>query len=44
MTLINPHKKVDVFTMNKRTVIILDSPEFGKVAFVAIGATLVGRF
>ncbi len=34
--------KVDVFTVNQRTVSILDSPEFGKVAFVCVGATLVG--
>ena len=34
--------KVDVFTVNQRSVSILDSPEFGKVAFVCVGATLVG--
>jgi len=32
----------DVFTVNKRSVMILETPEFGTVAFVAIGATLVG--
>ena len=34
--------QVDVFTVNQRTVSILDSQEFGKVAFVCVGATLVG--
>ncbi len=34
--------KVDVFTENQRTVSIFDSVEFGKVAFVCVGATLVG--
>jgi phosphatidylserine decarboxylase len=34
--------KVDVFTENQRTVSIFDSLEFGKVAFVCVGATLVG--
>mmetsp|Transcript_26232 Transcript_26232/g.65933 ORF Transcript_26232/g.65933 Transcript_26232/m.65933 type:complete len:193 (+) Transcript_26232:1613-2191(+) len=32
----------DIFTVNKRTVCIIKSPIFGKVAFVCIGATLVG--
>lgn len=34
--------KVDVFTVNQRTVSILHSQEFGEVAFVCVGATLVG--
>lgn len=33
---------VDVFTDNKRVVILIQTPQFGRVAFVAIGATLVG--
>ncbi|KAI9207931.1 phosphatidylserine decarboxylase-domain-containing protein [Polychytrium aggregatum] len=33
---------VDVFTENVRTVTVFDSPQFGKVAFVAVGAMLVG--
>ena len=33
---------VNVFTSNKRVVVLLDTPAFGLVAFVAIGATLVG--
>ena len=32
----------DVFTVNKRSVMIIDTPDLGQVAFVAIGATLVG--
>ncbi|KAK9807507.1 hypothetical protein WJX72_001112 [[Myrmecia] bisecta] len=32
----------DVFTENKRAVCMIDTPEFGEVAFVAIGATMVG--
>eukprot|EP00889_Picochlorum_renovo_P002830 jgi/Picre1/29860/NNA_005242.t1 len=32
----------DVFTINKRSLMILDTDTFGRVAFVAIGATLVG--
>ena len=32
----------DVFTVNKRSVMMIDSKEYGRVAFVAIGATLVG--
>ncbi|CAH2069658.1 unnamed protein product [Thlaspi arvense] len=35
-------KYCNVFTENKRTVAILSTAEFGKVAFVAIGATMVG--
>lgn len=32
----------NVFTQNKRAVVIIDSPQFGEVAFIAIGATMVG--
>lgn len=32
----------DVFTVNKRSVMLIDTPTFGRVAYVAIGATLVG--
>jgi phosphatidylserine decarboxylase len=32
----------DVFTQNKRSIMMIDSPSLGKVAFIAIGATLVG--
>lgn len=32
----------NVFTQNKRAVVILDSPIFGAVALVCIGATMVG--
>ncbi|KAK8494616.1 hypothetical protein V6N13_029860 [Hibiscus sabdariffa] len=35
-------KYCNVFTENKRTVAIISTVEFGKVAFVAIGATMVG--
>ncbi|KAL0734968.1 hypothetical protein Bca4012_011178 [Brassica carinata] len=35
-------KYCNVFTENKRTVAIISTAEFGKVAFVAIGATMVG--
>ncbi|WOL01555.1 phosphatidylserine decarboxylase proenzyme 2 isoform X2 [Canna indica] len=35
-------KYCNVFTENKRVVSIISSTEFGKVAFVAIGATMVG--
>lgn len=31
----------NVFTENKRAVCIIDSPDFGEVAFIAIGATMV---
>jgi len=31
----------NVFTENKRAVCLIDSPEFGRVAFVAVGATMV---
>ncbi|KAM1225717.1 hypothetical protein ACFX13_045151 [Malus domestica] len=35
-------KYCNVFTENKRVVSIISTAEFGKVAFVAIGATMVG--
>ncbi|WVZ67337.1 hypothetical protein U9M48_016428 [Paspalum notatum var. saurae] len=35
-------KYCNVFTENKRVISIISTPEFGKVAFVAIGATMVG--
>ncbi|WOG82228.1 hypothetical protein DCAR_0101390 [Daucus carota subsp. sativus] len=35
-------KYCNVFTENKRTVSIISTEDFGKVAFVAIGATMVG--
>jgi len=35
-------KYCNVFTENKRVVSIISTQEFGKVAFVAIGATMVG--
>uniref|UniRef100_A0A7N0TWE7 Phosphatidylserine decarboxylase n=1 Tax=Kalanchoe fedtschenkoi TaxID=63787 RepID=A0A7N0TWE7_KALFE len=35
-------KYCNVFTENKRTVSIISTAQFGKVAFVAIGATMVG--
>lgn len=42
---VNPmaiRQRLDVFTENARTVAILESPVFGKVAYVAIGAMMVG--
>ncbi|MCL7046913.1 hypothetical protein MKW94_009002 [Papaver nudicaule] len=35
-------KYCNVFTENKRVVTIISTEEFGKVAFVAVGATMVG--
>lgn len=35
-------KYCNVFTENKRTVSIISTEDFGKVAFIAIGATMVG--
>lgn len=32
----------DVFTVNKRSIMMIQSPSLGKVAFISIGATLVG--
>mmetsp|Transcript_34361 Transcript_34361/g.75167 ORF Transcript_34361/g.75167 Transcript_34361/m.75167 type:complete len:640 (-) Transcript_34361:228-2147(-) len=42
---VNPvaiNSPVNVLTENKRKVHIIDSPQFGKVAFVCVGATMVG--
>jgi phosphatidylserine decarboxylase len=42
---VNPmavRQKVDVYTENARTVTIIESAQFGKVAFVSIGAMMVG--
>jgi len=42
---VNPvavNSPVDVFTQNIRRFCIINSPEFGKVAFICVGATLVG--
>jgi phosphatidylserine decarboxylase len=42
---VNPvavNTSIDVYTENKRVVCPVDSPEFGLVTFVAIGATMVG--
>ncbi len=33
---------LNVFTENARVITMIDSPEFGPVAYIAIGATLVG--
>lgn len=33
---------VDVYTENKRTRVTIDSPQFGEVMFIAVGATMVG--
>jgi phosphatidylserine decarboxylase len=35
-------KNIEIFSENKRTLCILESPEFGKVLFLEIGATCVG--
>ncbi|KAF0388835.1 phosphatidylserine decarboxylase proenzyme [Gigaspora margarita] len=42
---VNPmaiRSELDVYCLNKRAVSYIDSPQFGKVAFVAIGAMMVG--
>jgi phosphatidylserine decarboxylase len=42
---VNPmaiRENVDVLTENKRHLVVIDSVEFGRVAFIAVGATLVG--
>jgi len=42
---VNPmaiRKPLDVLTENARTVVLLDNPIFGKVAYVAVGAMMVG--
>lgn len=35
-------KNIEIFTENKRTLCVLDSPQFGKVLFLEIGAICVG--
>ncbi|GAB4820295.1 hypothetical protein N2152v2_007341 [Parachlorella kessleri] len=32
----------NVFTENKRSILMLESPAFGRVAYIAVGATMVG--
>jgi len=42
---VNPiaiREKVDVYTENKRIVTTINSPVFGNVLFIAVGATMVG--
>jgi len=42
---VNPiavRQNVDVFTLNRRCKIFVESPEFGRVCIVCIGATMVG--
>lgn len=42
---VNPiaiNQNVNVYTHNKREVVEIESPEFGNVIFVAVGATMVG--
>ena len=42
---VNPlavRENIDVYTENRRLKVIVDSPHFGRVAIVCIGATLVG--
>lgn len=42
---VNPmavRKSFNVFTENSRTVIILETPKYGRIAYVAIGAMMVG--
>lgn len=42
---VNPiavRENVDVYSLNKRTSVIVDSPDFGKVMIICIGATMVG--
>ena len=42
---VNPvaiNSTVDVYSTNHRLVTLIDNPRFGKVAFIAVGATLVG--
>ena len=36
-------KNIDIFTQNRRSVTVLDSPLFGKALFVEVGATCVGQ-
>jgi len=42
---VNPiavRENVDVYSLNKRTSVIVESPEFGRVMIICIGATMVG--
>jgi phosphatidylserine decarboxylase len=42
---VNPmaiRSQIDVYLENKRTVTFIESPEFGRVAYVAVGAMMVG--
>eukprot|EP00299_Pterocystis_sp_00344_P004812 c16092_g1_i1.p1 GENE.c16092_g1_i1~~c16092_g1_i1.p1 ORF type:complete len:602 (+),score=139.83 c16092_g1_i1:51-1856(+) len=42
---VNPiaiNSELDVYSNNKRVIVVLESPEFGSVALVVIGATAVG--
>jgi phosphatidylserine decarboxylase len=42
---VNPmavRQRIDVYTENARTVCLIESEQFGKVAFVAVGAMMVG--
>jgi phosphatidylserine decarboxylase len=42
---VNPiavRENVDVYSLNKRTSVIVESPHFGKVMIICIGATMVG--
>ena len=34
--------RTDVFTENKRTVAVIESPQFGKIVYVVVGAMMVG--
>jgi phosphatidylserine decarboxylase len=36
-------ENVNVFTENVRTVSLIDSPVFGQVAYIAVGAMMVKR-
>ena len=36
------HERVNVFTENVRSISVLESDEFGTVALVAVGATIIG--
>jgi phosphatidylserine decarboxylase len=42
---VNPiaiRENVDVYSLNKRTSVIVESPDFGKVMIICVGATMVG--
>ncbi|CAG8786261.1 22658_t:CDS:2, partial [Racocetra persica] len=42
---VNPmaiRSELDVYCLNKRSISYIDSPQFGKVAYVSIGAMMVG--